>query len=269
MFFSATKDMIRANLDAFFAAKSDGMSSDDALHFMILTRYGPFPKRREEFIGLYALFLSFLENPETSDIDFSDSFGVLKIVLSSFHLHHESPEDIDEKEKRELEILRGVISLMHMYESGAIFKSTQSVLFPTVEFLDNFINNTDKEYYKRLRIKQAKIKQAKIKQESSTGSKFKSREEYEAWKARKIKENEQKRQGSRAEENNMNHCYQILGLKPNASKKEVEQAHEDLLTIWNPDEFADEIGLQEKALEKVKEIDEAYKKLMLHWTEPL
>ncbi|MEW6418954.1 MAG: tetratricopeptide repeat protein [Nitrospirota bacterium] len=45
--------------------------------------------------------------------------------------------------------------------------------------------------------------------------------------------------------------YQVLGLKPNASKEEVEQAYKDLLT-------------QQKAQEKVKEIDEAYKKLILY-----
>ena len=75
MFFSGTKGMIESNLDAFFKAKSDGMSPEDALHFMILTRYSLFPKKREEFIYLYALFLSFIENPETSDMDFPIAFG--------------------------------------------------------------------------------------------------------------------------------------------------------------------------------------------------
>jgi hypothetical protein len=54
--------MIRSNLDAFFTAKSEGMSSEDALNFMILTRYSLFPKKREEFILLYALFNLYLED---------------------------------------------------------------------------------------------------------------------------------------------------------------------------------------------------------------
>jgi hypothetical protein len=171
MFFSGTKGMIRANLDAFFTAKSEGMSSEDALQFMILTRYSLFPKKREEFIRLYALFLSFLENPETSGMDFPIAFGVLSIILDSFYLHHEIPENIGEKEKQELEMLRGVISLMHMYESGAIFKTTESVGFPTVKFLDNFIYTIDQEYYKR-------VGKTSSKQESVASSKFfKSREE--------------------------------------------------------------------------------------------
>ncbi len=262
MFFSATKGMLRANLDAFFTAKSDGMNSEDALQFMILTRYSLFPKKREEFIRLYALFLSFLENPENGDMDFPIAFGVLSIILDSFYLHHEIPENIGEKEKQELEMLKGVISLMHMYESGAIFKTTESVGFPTVKFLDNFIYTIDQEYYKR-------VGRTSSKQESVASSKFfKNREEYDAWKARKIKEKEQKRQSLRSEGNNINHCYQILGLKPNASKEEVEQVYKDLLTVWNPDAFADEPGLHQKAREKVKEIDEAYKKLMLHLSKP-
>lgn len=108
----------------------------------------------------------------------------------------------------------------------------------------------------------------KVKQESSVASKFKNREEYEVWKARKIKENEQKRQGSRAEESNINHCYEILGLEPTALKEEMEQAYKDLHTVWNPDEFTNEPSLQQKAWEKVKEIDEAYEKLILHLSKP-
>ena|SRR3972149_4305658 len=153
MFFSA-KDMIKSNLYAFFTAKLESMNSEDALHFMILTRYNLFPKKREEFIMLYALFLSFLENPETSDMDFPMAFGTLNIVLDSFYLHHEIPEDITKKEKEELEMLRSVISLMLIYESGAIFKSPESFGFPTIKFLDDFLYNIDKEYYERLRSKQ-------------------------------------------------------------------------------------------------------------------
>jgi hypothetical protein len=104
----------------------------------------------------------------------------------------------------------------------------------------------------------------KRKQESGAGSRFKSREEYEAWKAGKIKEIEERRQSLRSEKSNINHYYQILGLKPNASKEEVEQVYKDLLTVWNPDKFTSEPSLQQKAREKVKEIDEAFEKLILY-----
>jgi tetratricopeptide (TPR) repeat protein len=89
-------------------------------------------------------------------------------------------------------------------------------------------------------------------------------EEYEKLKAQKIKEIEERRQSLRSEESNITHYYQILELKPNATKEEIKQAYKDLLTVWNPDAFADEPGLQQKAKEKVKEIDEAYEKLILY-----
>lgn len=148
--YSATTGMIRANLSNYFKARLDDMNSEDAMHFMILRRYGLWPKKRGEFVTLYALFISYLENPEVSGIEFPVAFGVLSIILGSFHLHHEIPENIGEKGKKELEMLRCVISLMHIYEAGAIFKSPQSVGFPPVKFLDNFIHNIDKEYGSRL-----------------------------------------------------------------------------------------------------------------------
>lgn len=106
----------------------------------------------------------------------------------------------------------------------------------------------------------------KIKQESGTDSRFKNRKEYEAWKAQKIKENGEKRQQSLGvEESDINHYYEILGLKPNATKEEIKQAYKDLLTVWNPDKFSNEPNLQQKAREKVKEIDEAFEKLILYF----
>jgi len=149
-YYSATKGIIRSNLNAFFKAKSQGMNSEEALHFMILTRYSVFPQKRGEFIPLYATFLSYLKNPETSDMDIPDALGVLSVVLGSFDLHHEILENITEREKEELETLRGVISLMHIYEAGAVFRSPHSFGFPTLKFLDNFIYNIDTEYHNRI-----------------------------------------------------------------------------------------------------------------------
>ncbi len=149
-YYNATKGMIRANLNAFFSAKYQSMNSEDALNIMISTRYSVFPQKRGEFITLYAMFLSYLENPETVVKDIPDALGVLCVVLSSFDLHHETPENIDEREKEELEMLRRVISLMHIYEAGAVFKSPRSFSSPTLKFLDNFIYHIDKEYYNRI-----------------------------------------------------------------------------------------------------------------------
>ncbi len=110
--------------------------------------------------------------------------------------------------------------------------------------------------------------------ESCADSRFKNREEYEKLKAQKIQkltekkpnpENEEKKQSLKSEEGSIiNHYYQILELKPNASKEEIKQAYKDLLTVWNPEKFTNEPSLQQKAREKAKEIDEAYKKLILY-----
>lgn len=108
-------------------------------------------------------------------------------------------------------------------------------------------------------------KEPKINQESDAYSKFKSREEYKEWKAWKIKENEEIRQSLKTEESNINHYYKILELKPNATKEEIKQAYKDLLTVWNPDKLINEPSLQQKAREKVKEIDEAYEKLIIYF----
>jgi curved DNA-binding protein CbpA len=62
----------------------------------------------------------------------------------------------------------------------------------------------------------------------------------------------------------INKYYEMLGLKPGTTKEEIEQTYKDLLNVWNPDDFNDEPSLQQKAREKVKEIDETYKRLMLH-----
>ncbi|MDV2478772.1 MAG: DnaJ domain-containing protein [bacterium] len=56
-------------------------------------------------------------------------------------------------------------------------------------------------------------------------------------------------------------CYEILGLEPGASPERVKQAYRDLVQVWHPDRFEHDPRLQEKAQEKLKEINEAYGKL--------
>jgi hypothetical protein len=55
--------------------------------------------------------------------------------------------------------------------------------------------------------------------------------------------------------------YKVLGLEPGASPEEVKQAYRDLIKVWHPDRFAHDLRLQEKAQEKLKEINEAYDRL--------
>jgi DnaJ-domain-containing protein 1 len=53
-------------------------------------------------------------------------------------------------------------------------------------------------------------------------------------------------------------CINRLGLKPGASQEEVNQAYRDLVTVWHPDRFANNLRLQKKAEENLKEINAAY-----------
>ncbi|HEY9644457.1 MAG TPA: J domain-containing protein, partial [Coleofasciculaceae cyanobacterium] len=52
--------------------------------------------------------------------------------------------------------------------------------------------------------------------------------------------------------------YRVLGLEPGASLEEVNQAYRDLAFIWHPDRLPkDNPRLQEKAQEKLKELNQA------------
>ena len=53
-------------------------------------------------------------------------------------------------------------------------------------------------------------------------------------------------------------CYELLGLAPGATVEELKAAHRDLVKVWHPDRFAHDPRLQQKAQEKLKELNEAY-----------
>jgi DnaJ domain len=56
--------------------------------------------------------------------------------------------------------------------------------------------------------------------------------------------------------------YELLGAVPGASMQELKTAHRDLAKVWHPDRFAHDPRLQQKAQEKLKEINEAYDQLI-------
>ncbi len=57
-------------------------------------------------------------------------------------------------------------------------------------------------------------------------------------------------------------AYGVLGVKPGVSDRELKAAHRDLAKVWHPDRFLHDPRLQEKAQEKLKEINEAYEQLL-------
>jgi len=57
-------------------------------------------------------------------------------------------------------------------------------------------------------------------------------------------------------------AYELLGVKPGVSSGELKAAHRDLAKVWHPDRFGHDLRLQEKAQEKLKEINEAYELLL-------
>jgi DnaJ-like protein len=56
-------------------------------------------------------------------------------------------------------------------------------------------------------------------------------------------------------------AYELLGVKPGVSSRELKAAHRDLAKVWHPDRFLHDPRLQAKAQEKLKEINEAYELL--------
>ncbi len=57
-------------------------------------------------------------------------------------------------------------------------------------------------------------------------------------------------------------CYELLGVRPGVSVAELKAAYKDMAKVWHPDRFAHDPRLQQKAQEKLKEINEAYEQLV-------
>jgi TPR repeat protein len=56
----------------------------------------------------------------------------------------------------------------------------------------------------------------------------------------------------------INASLKLLGLDPEASPEAAKQAYRDLVRVWHPDRFGADQRLQQKAEEKIKEINDAY-----------
>jgi curved DNA-binding protein CbpA len=61
-------------------------------------------------------------------------------------------------------------------------------------------------------------------------------------------------------------CLEILGVTRNTTPEEIKLAYRDLVKVWHPDRFAHDQRLQQKAAEKLKEINEAYEQLQSAFT---
>src|ERR687885_454465 len=55
---------------------------------------------------------------------------------------------------------------------------------------------------------------------------------------------------------------EVLGLEPGATAQEIKTAYRDMAKVWHPDRFAHDPRLQQKAQERLKEINEAYRALL-------
>ncbi|HUO85392.1 MAG TPA: J domain-containing protein [Thermoanaerobaculia bacterium] len=53
--------------------------------------------------------------------------------------------------------------------------------------------------------------------------------------------------------------YRLLDLQPGASDDEVRRAYRELVRVWHPDRFGQDPTLRERAEEKLKRINEAYR----------
>ncbi|KAB0664119.1 DnaJ domain-containing protein [Oryzomonas japonica] len=55
--------------------------------------------------------------------------------------------------------------------------------------------------------------------------------------------------------------YEILDVVPGANLQEIKKAYRDAISVWHPDRFANNPKLQQKAQEKLKDINEAHDKI--------
>src|SRR4028119_690826 len=66
----------------------------------------------------------------------------------------------------------------------------------------------------------------------------------------------------------INRCYEILEIEPGSSLEEIKRAYRDLAFVWHPDRFAHNDRLQQKAHQRLTEINQAYQQLVLFLSQP-
>ncbi|MBE9185422.1 J domain-containing protein, partial [Microcoleus sp. LEGE 07076] len=66
----------------------------------------------------------------------------------------------------------------------------------------------------------------------------------------------------------INRCYEILEIEPGASLEEIKRAYRDLAFVWHPDRLAHNDRLQQKAEQRLTEINQAYEELVLFLSQP-
>lgn len=59
-------------------------------------------------------------------------------------------------------------------------------------------------------------------------------------------------------------CFEILEVDKDSSPDRIKEAYRDIINVWHPDRFSNNVRLKEKAESKVKEINMAYETLQSH-----
>jgi DnaJ domain len=54
---------------------------------------------------------------------------------------------------------------------------------------------------------------------------------------------------------------EVLALQPGATPSEIKEAYRDLVKVWHPDRFGSDVRLRQKAEDKLKQVNEAYRVL--------
>ncbi len=63
----------------------------------------------------------------------------------------------------------------------------------------------------------------------------------------------------------INRCYEILGVGFGVSSEELKRAYRRLVKAWHPDRFTHDPRLQQRAENKLKEINVAYERVQSSW----